>query len=53
MIIIHIIENDRHQRTRLFHDSNVEDILRFTRSAATGSEIIMCDENNYPLEDTE
>jgi hypothetical protein len=53
MIIIHIIENDYHLRTRLFHDGNVEDLIKFIRSRPKGSEVIMCDENNYPLEDTE
>ena len=53
MIVIHIIENGYHKETRSFETTAVEDLVRFIRSKPHGSEVILCDENNYPLEDTE
>ncbi len=60
MFIAHIIENCRHARTRVFNtDRPVSEIAlelaNFigSKSINVDKEIILCDENNYPLEDTE
>jgi hypothetical protein len=53
MIIVHVINDGRHQMTRWFSKEAVHDLIVFIRSAKEGSEFIMCDENNYPVEDTQ
>ena len=54
MVIIHVIVDGRHRQTKEIDTLDVEGVVEFIRSVrGEGSELIFCDENNYPLEDTE
>lgn len=52
MVIVHVIKDARHQMTKLFNKEAVHDIILFIRSLPADSEFILCDEQNYPMEDT-
>ena len=52
MIIVHVIKDARHQMTKWFNKEAVHDLIVFVRSIPEGSEFIMCDEHNYPMEDS-
>jgi hypothetical protein len=58
MFIAHIIENGKHQRTRMFDTDRAtseiaKELMLFQgeRKVNVTKELILCDENNYPLED--
>jgi hypothetical protein len=57
MFIAHIIENGKHQRTRLFNTDRTpqeiaKELMLFQGAPQVyvTKELIICDENNYPLE---
>jgi hypothetical protein len=57
MFIAHIIENGKHQRTRMFNTNRVtsdiaKELMLFQGAPQVDvtKELIICDENNYPLE---
>jgi hypothetical protein len=58
MFIAHIIENGKHQRTRMFDTDRApheiaKELMLFQGAPQVGitKQLIICDENNYPLED--
>jgi hypothetical protein len=58
MFIAHLIVDDRHIKTKEFSTDQhprliAKELIKFQGDPSKRGELILCDDDNYPLEDTE